>query len=46
MKVLGLIVVVPLMLMAAIPILMGAAIFAPVIILLALACVWSEKRYP
>jgi len=46
MKGLGLITAVPLTLLAAIPILMGAAIFAPVIILLALACVWIEKRHP
>ena len=44
MKGLGLVVVVSLALMAAVPVLMGAAMFAPVIILLALACVWAERR--
>jgi hypothetical protein len=30
--------------MAAIPLLMGALIFAPVILVLALLCVWAERR--
>jgi len=42
MKLLGLIIVVPLVAMAAIPILMGAVIFAPVVLVLVLLCAWSE----
>ena len=32
----------PFVLMAAIPIILGAVIFAPVVIVLALFCVWRE----
>lgn len=34
----------PFVLMAAIPILLGAAIFAPVIVALALLCLWREGK--
>lgn len=32
----------PLLLIAGIPIVMGAAIFAPVVLVMALVCVWLE----